>query len=100
MLSLGVDVRVSSFTFTFIISFTVIFTFMVTITFTVIFTFRVFHRYLVGMLATRATVSFNFTSLLFTLSSPSPQYTCMYNILLQEYILEEYIQYTCMYYIL
>ena len=33
-------------------------------TFTVSFTFRVFHRYLVGMQATRATVSFNFTSLI------------------------------------
>ena len=42
-------------------------------TFTVSFTFRVFHRYLVGMQATRATVSFNFTSLLFSLSSPSHQ---------------------------
>ena len=33
-------------------------------TLTVSFTFRVFHRYLVGMQATRATVSFNFTSLI------------------------------------
>ena len=32
------------------------------------FTFSVFHRLLVGMLATRATVSYTFTSLLFSLS--------------------------------